>query len=64
MKLHMDNTTSDHLPIPDEIKSKVMRDLFKNHRTGGRRLRLVDIWNHEKKLDPVHAELFLSWDQQ
>ena len=50
----------DHLPIPDEIKSKVMRDWFKNHRTGGRHLRLVDIWNHEKKLDPVHAELFLK----
>ena len=46
----------EHLPIPDEIKSKVMRDWFKNHRTSGRHLRLVDIWNHEKKLDRVHGE--------
>ena len=61
MKLHMDNLRpGDHLPIPDEIKSKVMRDWFKNHRTGGRYLLLVDIWNHEKKLDPVHRELYLK----
>ncbi len=47
-----------HLPIPDEIKSTVMRDWFKKHRT--RYLRHVDIWNHNKRLDSVHGELLLK----
>ena len=47
-----------HLPIPDEIKSTVMRDWLKNHQT--RYLRHVDIWNRYKRLDSVHGELLLK----
>ena len=50
----------DHLSIPDEIKSKVMRDWFKKHRTSSRHLQNVDIWNREKRLDRLHVQFFLK----
>ena len=52
--------SSADVPIPDDILCEVVKSWENEHCLKRKQLLHVDIWNREKKFDPVRAELLLK----
>ena len=51
---------STDVPIPDDIVCEVIKSWENKHYLERKQLLHIDIWNREKKLDPVRTELLLK----
>ena len=52
--------SSADVPIPDDIVSEVVKSWENKHRCERKERLHIDIWNREKKFDPVRTELLLK----
>lgn len=52
--------SSADVPIPDDIVNEVVKSWENKHYLERKQLLHVDIWNREKKFDPVRTELLLK----